>query len=75
MGDINSHVDDPQDSYGVNFKDLLYRLNFQQHVDSNMVAHGRVVSSSRQITEVKQHRAPVSTWMGDRCSSHAAGHV
>ena len=46
-----------------------------------MVAHGRVVTSSRQITEVKQRRARlvlgwvVSTWMGDRCSCHAAGHV
>ena len=33
VGDINIHVDDPQDSYGVNFKDLLYRLNLQQHVE------------------------------------------
>ena len=40
-----------------------------------MVAHGRVVTSSHQITEVKQRRGPVSTWMGDRGSSHAAGHV
>ena len=41
----------------------------------HVVAHGRVVTSSRQITEVKKRRIPVSTWMGDRCSSHAAGHV
>ena len=30
--DINIHVDDPQDSYGVKFNDLLYRHNLQQHV-------------------------------------------
>ena len=40
-----------------------------------VVAHGRAVTSSRQITEVKQRRAQFSTWMGDRCSSHAGGHV
>ena len=41
-----------------------------------MVAHGRVVTSSRQITEVKQRRARlVLGWVTARCSSHAAGHV
>ena len=42
----------------------------------HMVAHGRVVTSSRQITEVKQCRARlVLGWVTDECSSHAAGRV
>ena len=37
-----------------------------------MVAHGRVVTSSRQITEVKQRQARlVLGWVTARCSSHA----
>ena len=36
------------------------------------LAHGRVVTSSRQITEVKQRRAwLVLGWVTVRCSSHA----
>ena len=42
-----------------------------------MVAHDRVVTSSRQITEVKQRRARlISTWMGDRSLLESrTGHV
>ena len=36
-----------------------------------VVAHGRVVTSSRQITEVKQRRARlVLGWVTAHCSSH-----
>ena len=41
-----------------------------------MVAHGRMVTSSRQITEVKQRRARlVLGWVTVARSSHAVGHV
>ena len=40
------------------------------------VAHGRMVTSSRQITEVKQRRARlVLGWVTAARSSHAVGHV
>ena len=43
---------------------------------SVMVAHGRMVTSSRQITEVKQRRARlVLGWVTAARSSHATGHV
>ena len=40
-----------------------------------MVAHGRMVTSSRQITEVKQRRARLVLGWVTAGSSHAAGHV
>ena len=40
-----------------------------------VVAHGRVVASSCQVTDVKQHQAQLGTWMGDLCLSHAASHI
>ena len=41
-----------------------------------VVAHGRMVTSSRQITEVKQRRARlVLGWVTAARSSHAVGHV
>ena len=41
-----------------------------------VVAHGRMVTSSRQITEVKQRRARlVLGWVTAARSSHATGHV
>ena len=42
----------------------------------HVVAHGRMVTSSRQITEVKQRRARlVLGWVTAARSSHATGHV
>ena len=44
----------------------------QANFPGNVVAHGRVVTSSHQITEVKQRRARlVLGWVDARCSSHA----
>ena len=46
---------------------------YHHHHVYDMVAHGRVVTSSRQITEVRQCRARlVLGWVTDECSSHAA---
>ena len=42
----------------------------------NCTAHGRMVTSSRQITEVKQRRARlVLGWVTAARSSHPTGHV
>ena len=45
-------------------------------IASHVVAHGRMVTSSRQITEVKQRRARlVLGWVTAARSSHVVGHV
>ena len=50
-------------------------VSFLKKVEINivmLVTYGRVVTSSRQITEVKQRRARlVLGWVTARCSSHA----
>ena len=48
------------------------RSPIELYDDRSALAHGRVVTSSRQITEVKQRRARlVLGWVTARCSSHA----
>ena len=56
-------------AFAVSITEIALRISL-------LVAHGRMVASSRQITEVKQRQARlVLEWVTAARSSHATGHV